>query len=236
VKTTAQLQVFADAEAAAQHLAALLIATARQCPGGHLMLAGGNTPRRAYQLLSTLAGAEALTQVHLWFSDERMVAASDERSNHHLVRDTFFDRLGGDDRFLHRIAGELGAEAATRLATYELAQAGGGKPPRFDLIVLGVGVDGHTASLFPGDPALGASGGYSPARGGQRVTATVDVLSAARHVVFFATGAAKAQVIAQILGGASALPAAAVHAEDITWIVDAAAAAAISNLAPAIGH
>jgi 6-phosphogluconolactonase len=104
-----------------------------------------------------------------------------------------------------------------------------GEPPVFDLIWLGMGPDGHTASLFPGSAALDVTdrwvvANWAPALETWRMTLTFPVLNAARHVLFVATGADKADALAQIRTGSTDLPAGRVHAQDTTWLVDAAAA------------
>jgi 6-phosphogluconolactonase len=215
-----------DAEAVAAHAAAIVVATGAARPAVGIMLAGGSTPRRTYERVA--AAGTAFAGVDVWFGDERMGPPDHADSNHGMAARAW---LAASAARVHRIRGELGAEAAARRAADELA-AHAGADPRLDLVLLGVGADGHTASLFPGDPAIAAGGLYAPAQGGARVTATAALLARARRVIVLATGAGKAEVCARILGGkAPALPAAIVAGptagDHVTWILDRAAAAAL---------
>ena len=222
---TARL-ILDDAEAVAAHAAAIVVETGAARPAVGIMLAGGTTPRRTYERVAA-AGA-SFAGVDVWFGDERMVGPEHGDSNHGMAARAWLAASGAR---VHRIRGELGADAAARLAAEELA-AHAGADPRLDLVLLGVGTDGHTASLFPGDPATAAGGLFAPAQGGARVTATAALLARARRVLVLATGASKAPVCARILGGAApALPAAIVAGpgagDHVTWILDRAAAAAL---------
>jgi 6-phosphogluconolactonase len=212
-----------DALAVAAHVARLVEAAARARPPAGILLAGGTTPRRAYESIDADCAG-----VHVWYGDERMVAPAHPDSNHGMVARAWLDRAGARAPIAHRIPGELGGAEAARRADAEL-RAHAGDDAALDLAILGVGADGHTASLFPGDPALAAGGLYAAARGGTRVTATLPLLARARRVVFVVTGDGKAAVCAQLLGATPPreLPAAlvAAAAADVAWILDRAAAA-----------
>jgi 6-phosphogluconolactonase len=215
-----------DAEAVAAHAAAIVVAAGAARPAVGIMLAGGTTPRRTYERVA--AGGATFAGVDVWFGDERMVPPDHADSNHGMAARAW---LAASAARVHRIRGELGAGAAARLAADEL-RAHAGADPRLDLVVLGVGADGHTASLFPGDPATTAGGLYAAAQAGARVTATAALLARARRVIVLATGAGKADVCARILAGAAPdLPAAIVAGpaagDHVTWILDRAAAAAL---------
>jgi 6-phosphogluconolactonase len=174
--------------------------------GGHIALAGGSTPRAAYERAAE-AGAEWAAAT-LWFGDERCVPPDDERSNYRLAREALLDRLGAAGPAVRRIEGELGPDAAA--AAYEAAlfdAFGSEDAPRLDLVVLGLGPDAHCASLFPGKPALVVSDrlvtgvpepGLEPRV--PRVTLTLPAINAAREVVFLATGPAKAEAVARAFG------------------------------------
>jgi 6-phosphogluconolactonase len=174
--------------------------------GGQIALAGGSTPRLAYERLATMeADWSGCT---LWFGDERCVPPDDERSNFGMVRDALLDRLAGDAPDVRRIAGELGPDEGAAAYERELREGLGEGIPRFDLVLLGLGPDGHCASLFPGHPALDererlavgvARPGLAPWV--PRVTLTVPVLNAARQVLFLVTGADKAVVVVQAFAG-----------------------------------
>jgi 6-phosphogluconolactonase len=144
----------------------------------------------------------------LWFGDERCVPPADERSNFGMVRDSMLDRLPDPPPDVRRIAGELGPEDGAAAYERELREAFGEGIPRFDLVLLGLGPDGHCASLFPGDPALDeherlvvgvARSGLAPWV--PRVTLTLPVLNAALQVLFLVTGADKAEAAAKAFAG-----------------------------------
>jgi 6-phosphogluconolactonase len=221
-----ELVVVPHADGAAR-AAALLVAVARA--DGSIALAGGSTPRRAYELAAALEpdwrGAE------LWLGDERCVRLTDEHSNARLVREALLDRLAAPPPAAHFVDTELPPEAAA--AAYDEALRGAA----LDLCLLGLGPDGHTASLFPGSPALeahdrlavAADPGLAPWV--PRVTMTIPMLSSAAHVVFLAVGADKAAAARRAFAEASSplIPASLVRAAAgrTTAILDEAAAAGI---------
>ncbi|MFY9468664.1 MAG: 6-phosphogluconolactonase, partial [Solirubrobacterales bacterium] len=153
------------------------------------VLAGGSTPRRAYELATDADWSGAT----LWFGDERCVPPTDERSNFAMAERALLARLATPPGTVHRIAGELGAEAAADSYENLLESA-----PPFDLVLLGIGPDAHTASLFPGKPAVlerdrlavaVPEAGLEPLV--ERVTLTVTALANAREVMFLAAGTDK---------------------------------------------
>ena len=172
---------------------------------GHLALAGGTTPGAAYRLPEL----EDWSAVQLWFGDERCVGPEDPDSNYGMARRTLLDHAAG--AVVHRIAGELGAEAAASAYERELRATlatPDGEPPVLDVVLLGIGEDGHTASLFPGNPALQVVGvacvgvHEAPKPPPDRVSLTLEALRAARSCVLLASGAAKAPALARVLAGA----------------------------------
>ncbi|HEV2146509.1 MAG TPA: 6-phosphogluconolactonase, partial [Longimicrobiaceae bacterium] len=201
--------------------------------------AGGSTPRRAYSLLAQepLAREVPWEHVHLFWGDERCVPPGHPRSNFRMVRDALLAHVPLPAANAHRVRGELPRERAAGEYERELREAFGGGVPRFDLVHLGVGDDGHTASLFPFAPALLERERLAaPAvhEGEPRVTLTVPVLNAAARVEFLATGAGKAPVVRKVLRGALdplRLPAQLVRpaAGDPVWILDEPAAAKLSE-------
>ncbi len=186
-----ELVVCEDAEAAALDVARRLAAAARE--GGDVALTGGSTPRRAYELAASLEPDWA--RVRIWWSDERCVAPEDERSNFRLAKESLLDRLDHAPAEVHRIRGELAPEEAA--ASYDAELRG----VAFDLLLLGMGPDGHAASLFPRSPALdeterlavAARPGLEPLV--DRVTLTLPALRAARETVFLVTGEEKAGAV-----------------------------------------
>jgi 6-phosphogluconolactonase len=201
-----QIEVVEDP---ARACAAMLIGAAAEA--GHLVLAGGSTPRAAYEEFVRAARAVELqlAETTLWFGDERCVPPEDERSNYMMVKEAILDPLGeAAPGSVRRMPGELGPDAAADAYERELREAG---PPRFDLVLLGLGPDGHTASLFPGQPSLSevarlvvgvGQAGLEPFV--PRVTLTLPALASARQVVFLASGASKANAVAAAFGADAA--------------------------------
>jgi 6-phosphogluconolactonase len=167
--------------------------------GGSIVLTGGSSPGSAYEHAAKLE--PDWSRVTLWWGDERCVPPDDERSNFRLAKETLLDRLAAPPPAMHRIRGEAPpAEAAAEL---DAALTG----VTLDLLLLGLGPDGHMASLFPGSPQLrvvdrratDGPAGLEPWV--HRVTMTVPTIQSARRVVFLVTGAAKAEAVARAFGG-----------------------------------
>jgi 6-phosphogluconolactonase len=211
----------ADAEEvaarAAQVLAAALDAARAIHGAGHGALAGGSTPRRAYELLGPLLPDWA--DVHLWFGDERCVPPDDPDSNFRMVREA----LDAPGATIHRIRGELGAEAAAADSSAELGDT------TLDVALLGLGEDGHTASLFPNRPELQARGVAIPVHDApkpppDRVSLTLEKLNASRRIVLLVAGASKAEALARVLAGPDpATPASLLDRDKLEIVADAAA-------------
>lgn len=217
------------AGAAAERMAARVRA------GGHIALSGGSTPKAAHRLVAAMGLDWSKTVI--WFGDDRAVGPEHEHSNYLMARTTLLDLIEGPQPEVHRIRGELGHEEAAAEYARELATAfPGGGLPEIDLLLLGMGPDGHTASLFPGDDALGerdrlAVGvpvpGMAPLV--PRVTLTLPVLDAASEVVFMISGEDKADAAARAFGDApsSDAPAGLVNPNpgELTVLIDPPAAA-----------
>ncbi len=189
------------AAAAAERIAA------RVAAGGHIALSGGSTPKAAHQKVAAM-GLD-WSGVQIWFGDERAVGPDHEHSNYLMARQSLLDRIDGPPPAVHRIQGELGQHEAAAAYEAELREAFGDSEPELDLLLLGLGPDGHTASLFPRDEALGerehlAVGvdvpGMAPLV--PRVTLTLPVLDAANEVVFLISGEDKADAAARAFGDA----------------------------------
>ena len=210
-----RLTLVPDGEAAARRTADLLAnhindARVRESEV-HIALAGGSTPRRAYELLADMQGSWA--HVHLWLGDERCVPPGDPAANATMVDMSLLAHLRAQTGpYLHPPRGELGPEDAAWLYGVELVRAMGERPV-FDLVLLGLGEDGHTASLFPDHPAaeaeiapvVGVRGAPKPPP--ERVTLTLPVLRRARFTALLATGGGKAAALARVQAGDAAVPA-----------------------------
>lgn len=233
------MHVYRDPEALARALADYFVAAAglamAERGNFYVALSGGNTPRRTYELL----GEEALrTQISwsdtfIFFSDERCVPPNDEQSNYHMVQRTLLNNTPIPPANVHRIRGEADPGiAANEYASLLRTDLGG--QPHFDLVMLGLGEDGHTASLFPGtapdtdDEAL-VRAVYAQAQMMWRVTMTPKLINMAHNVVFAVEGPDKAQILADVYEGPRdpiKYPAQIVAplSRHLTWFVDAMAA------------
>jgi 6-phosphogluconolactonase len=198
-------------------------------------LSGGRTPHAAFHLLRSAPRVTqvAWEQVEILWSDERAVPPDDPDSNYGAARESLLAHLPGlRPEAVHRMPGEA-ADLDRAARDYEdelrqVADAADGEVPVLDLVWLGMGVDGHTASLFPGNDALKITdrlvvATWPPGYDTPRLTLTYPVLNAARQVTFLVAGAEKAETLAAVRAGAD-LPAARVQAERVSWLVDAAAA------------
>jgi 6-phosphogluconolactonase len=198
-------------------------------------LSGGRTPEALYTLLAKAPFASQIPweRVYLFWGDERCVPPDHKESNYRLARERLFDHVPVPPANVHRIRGEMDPVEAAALYEGELREFFGqhGQPwPAFDAVFLGLGEDGHTASLFPGSPAIResvrrVSAQYVDAQKGWRITLTPPAINAARLAVFVVSGKSKAAAVRDVLEGPfrpGTLPAQAVrppHGE-IRWMLD----------------
>jgi 6-phosphogluconolactonase len=201
-------------------------------------LSGGSTPRAVYPLLlaEPLVSALDWSAVEWFWGDERSVPPDDPESNFGVADQMLVSQLPGvRDDAVHRMpadAPDRDAAAARYAAEIEHVVGGEpGRPPAFDLIWLGMGADGHTASLFPGSAALDVEDrwvvpNWAPSLATWRMTLTYPLINAARQVLFVVTGRDKAAPLAAVRAGGSDLPSGRVAAARTEWIVDVAAAGA----------
>jgi len=201
---TRPVEVFATAEDLAARAASIVEESVERASEerrvARIALSGGSTPRRAYELLGA-SGTLAGDRVEIFFADERCVPPSDHASNYRLVAETI-----GDHGNVRRIRGEIAPDDAADEYEALLRDRFGAGEPAFDLILLGIGADGHTASLFPGELELDERRRWvvatkRPHAWVRRVTLTLPVLNAARQALTLATGAEKAKAVAGILAG-----------------------------------
>ncbi len=168
--------------------------------GGHVVLTGGSTPAIAYELASALE--PDWSRVEVWWGDERCVPPDDDRSNFGMAKRTLLDNLAEQPSAVHRMRGELGREDGAEDYDREL-----GELARFDFLLLGLGPDGHIASLYPDQPTLdeterrvvGAEAHLEPFV--DRITLTLPMLRAARAIVFLVAGEDKADACARAFAG-----------------------------------
>jgi 6-phosphogluconolactonase len=249
------LTVCRDADDLARHAAELFVDTARQALAARgrfsVALAGGSTPEKTYALLARpeRSGQLDWNRVLVFFGDERCVPYDDPRSNYGMARRSLLAAVPVPEDNVFPIptdgppAGCAEQYAATLAGAFGVPPDAppGGPPPRFDLILLGLGDDGHTASLFPGAKALGETRAWVSATPPgtlpppvDRVTLTYPVLNAARQVVFLVAGTNKAAVLGEVLEGGApphVHPAAGVRPSEgsLTWLIDEAAAARLTR-------
>jgi len=200
-------------------------------------LAGGNTPRRVYELLATerFKNRVEWSQVHIFFGDERCVPPEHPDSNYAMAYEALISKVPIPVKHVHRIIGEGNANENARAYENQLRSFFAGLSwPRFDLVLLGMGEDGHTASLFPNSAALKEMSRWvvpskNEQSGQHRITLTVPVFNHAKHIMFLVTGKKKAQRLKEVLRrqpGSEQLPVQAITPIDGTleWLVDAEAA------------
>ena len=202
-----------------------------------LALSGGSTPRRTYEMLAEerLSRHVDWPNVHVFFGDERMVPPDHAESNYRMANEALLSRVGIPPENIHRIDGV--GDAAANASAYESEMRGlfgDVEWPRLDHVLLGMGDDGHTASLFPGTAALDekrlwVAPNWVEKLGAWRVTLTAPALNAARYVTFLVTGAGKAERLREVLRGErdpSRLPSQLIRPSDGTleWFVDRDAA------------
>jgi 6-phosphogluconolactonase len=233
-----ELEVLEDP---ARACAALMVGAA--IGGGHVVLAGGSTPKSAYEGFVDAVRKVGLdvSRTTFWIGDERCVEPDDERSNYRMIKAALLDPLAAlsGAPSVRRIKGELGPEPGAADYERELRTAG---PPEFDLVLLGIGSDGHTASLFPDQASLSvtdrlvvgvAEAGLEPFV--PRVTLTLEALTQSRQIVLLAAGDSKADAVAGAFGpGAQPDPHVpssmlAPQSKQLTVLLDPAAAARLGR-------
>jgi 6-phosphogluconolactonase len=209
-------------------------------------LSGGSTPRPVYSLLASEGFAKRLewAKVHVFWGDERCVPPDDPQSNYRMAREALLDAVPLPPENIHRIRGEDEPESAAAACERELRSFFGTAPDGitpaagFDLVFLGMGDDGHTASLFPGSSAVRENvrwvlAQYVEAASMWRITLTPSFINAARNITFIVSGSDKAPRLREVLEGPEQperLPAQAIKPKQgrLVWLVDEAAASAVT--------
>ena len=244
------IEILPDVAALAERGADLFALAAQEAAAARgaftVALSGGHAPRPLYALLARQQFAQKIPwrRVHLYWGDERCVPPDDQQSNYGMAYEAFIRHVPIPPENVRRMRGEDEPEEAAR--AYErllsqppaLAASSQADLPVLDFVLLGLGPDGHTASLFPHSPALAEEGRLVVVNEGQgtgkRLTVTYPVLNAARRVVFLVGGAEKAGMVAEVLEGLrapEAVPSQAVSPVHgtITWLLDEAAAGELSG-------
>lgn len=229
-----QLKIFADPQQTAEAFGAYLMKQVEASESFHCALSGGSTPKLLFKYLAENYTDEALwKKLHLYWGDERCVPPEDEESNYKMTNDLLLSKVAIPEVNIHRVRGEDDSAGEAKRYGEELLDAipvTDGKPV-FDLIILGMGDDGHTASIFPHQIELLDSDtvcevATHPTSGQKRVTLTGEVINAAKEVVFLVTGAGKKERISEIYnqeGDWVTFPAAHIDAGKLFWFVDEAA-------------
>lgn len=240
-----QVRVLGDRESLSRAAADRFLALSRECIAlagkFTVALSGGSTPRKLYSLLGADPYQKSVdwTRAHVFWADERAVPRDHPESNFKLAFDAFLSGVPIPAANLHRIRGEEGPERAAKEYEDDLRRFFDIQGlPIFDLIILGIGEDGHTASLFPGSSALSETTRLAlpvyperPKTG--RVTLTLPVLNNASHILFLASGHAKTDIVAEVLGEGKTngrYPAGLVKPAhgSLEWFIDKDAAAKLS--------
>jgi len=239
-----KLEIYASTEelfhTAAQRISVTLAAALAERGAAFFVLTGGNTPKPVYEMLSAPPFRECLdwSRIHLFWGDERCVPPESPKSNYGMTWKILISELSIPSENIHRIFGELEdpKDAARRYET-EIRRVFADAPlPAFDLVLLGIGEDGHTASLFPGiswDEERWVVASFVPKLKANRITMTPRLLNTARAVIFLTSGTAKAKALAGVLEDpASIYPAKTINppSGNLTWMVDRAAAALLNQL------
>ncbi len=239
------VEVFADAEALNQAAAQLFADTCRTSVSAHgrfsVSLAGGQTPKRVYELLAQPPYRNGVPwdRVHVFWGDERYVPADDPRSNVRMARQALLDHVDIPPEHIHAVP--FAATPKETAAQYEamLRAFFASGSPRFDLVLLGLGENGHTASLFPNLPVLNerqrwVAEVYVQEQDLWRVTMTAPILNEAALVAFLVVGANKADVLRDVVQGSrdvARLPAQLIGPTrgELRWLADRAAAARLDR-------
>ena len=235
-KATPKIEVAQDPEALAQRAAQWITDLAADSRGRFaISLSGGSTPRRLYELLAERPFRDAMPweRVHWFWGDERFVPWDHEESNYRMVRTAMLARTPSPAENIHGISTTGTLEDATRryegaLKFYYGSESLERERPLFDVQLLGLGPDGHTASLFPGTSVLDERNLWVAqvvgARPEPRITLTYPALESSRPTAFLVAGPDKREILARVLARDQALPAARLRpAGELVWFVDAAA-------------
>ncbi|KHE92435.1 MAG: 6-phosphogluconolactonase [Candidatus Scalindua rubra] len=227
--------------ATAEHVADCIEQAIQQNGLCNVALSGGNTPGGVFSLLasSPYRGCVDWSRLHLFWGDERMVPPEHPDSNFRMVQETLLDHIKIPDKNVHRMRGEIAPELAAEEYAELLDVHFKGSLPCFDLILLGLGEDGHTASLFPDTDAVEECekhvvAVFVPKLSAWRVTLTLPVLNAARKILFLVSGKSKSEMLQRIMSNkqpAKEIPATMVNPQngELHWMLDSDATVLINK-------
>jgi len=241
------IRVFADVDELSLRAAEAAVRTINECVQRNdsfsIALSGGNTPRTLYRLFSTRFRDQIpWTKVHVFWGDERYVPLADSESNYRMARETLLEAVPCPVGNVHPMPTELpDPDLAAREYEKTLRNYFSEDWPRFDLVLLGLGEEGHTASLFPGSPALNENKRWvvavkAPAKPALRLTLTLPAITGASNIYFLITGSNKAEALHHVLTGSpdpTNYPASGIRLaeETVIWWLDRAAAALVTQSA-----
>jgi len=246
-KLNRKIEVLSDLEALSLRAASIFVSASKNSIAAKkrfaVAISGGSTPRRLYTLLGSEVYRDQVDwqHVHFFWADERCVPKDDEASNFRTAFETLLSKIALSQKNIHRIKGEEAPDKAARDYEEEIRGFfGRSERPGFDLIILGMGEDGHTASLFPGSKSLEERVGlavpvYFEKPGKNRITLTLAVLNNADQILFLVAGSSKAAVLSEILGEGEKkkrFPAGLVRPAhgNMTWLIDQEAAGKLGGL------
>ncbi|MEM1257199.1 MAG: 6-phosphogluconolactonase [Bacteroidota bacterium] len=232
-----EIRIYKDKKEVAQQFSAYLFDLVEGKKNFHVALSGGSTPKLIFDVLATEYGDTIdWSKIHFYWGDERCVPPMDDQSNYKMTMEHLFSKIDVPPTNIHRILGEANPtrEAMRYANVLEINLDRVGGVPQFDLMVLGMGDDGHTASIFPHEIGLWDAADHCvvathPDSGQKRVSITGKVINTAREVAFLVTGASKAEKVDEIHNkktGFEKYPAALVHpnSRKLTWFLDKEAA------------
>jgi 6-phosphogluconolactonase len=240
------VEVWRDLAEVSERAAELLIGVARESTSRQerftLALSGGSTPKALYGLLATDAKSTRIPweQTHLFWTDERCVPPTDSQSNYRMAHETLIEHVDIPSGQIHRMRGEDEPQRAAEAYASELERCFGPGDPRFSLILLGMGDDGHTASLFPNSPALAdtshtVAANYVKKLSANRLTLTLRTLNAASTIICLVSGKSKAKALSAVFDSKAiddgSLPARLVRPAkgELIWLVDEPAARLVGS-------
>ncbi|MBW8199294.1 6-phosphogluconolactonase [Flagellimonas abyssi] len=236
------LKIYKDKQEVAKQFSSYFVDQLKDRATFHVALSGGSTPKIVFDVLAdNFAGKVDWSKVHFYWGDERCVPPSDDESNYKMTVEHLFSKIDVPEANIHRILGEKDPvnEALRYANLLEINLDRVDKVPQFDLVILGMGDDGHTASIFPHEIALWDAEDHCvvathPDSGQKRVSINGKVINTAKEVAFLVTGASKAEKVEAVIEkteGSDAYPASLVNPSsgNLVWFLDEEAASMLNQ-------